>query len=76
LRRWNRLAPLTFAAAPCASLSQDVGKRGVGSSPIAQFLNALRSLHVDAEWRIPRETIGGGRVKAIVEVGGWGPVAL
>jgi hypothetical protein len=39
LRRWNKLDPLTFAAAPCASLSQDVGKRGV----------ALRSLHVDGK---------------------------
>jgi hypothetical protein len=62
LRRWNKLDPLTFAAAPYASLSQDVGKRGV----------ALRSLHVDGEWPVPRETIGGGRVKAIVEVGGVG----
>jgi hypothetical protein len=59
LRRWNKLDPLTFAAAPSASLSQDVGKRGV----------ALRSLHVDGEWLVPRETIGGGRVKTIVEVG-------
>jgi hypothetical protein len=65
LRRWNKLDPLTFAAALCASLSQDVGKRGL----------ALRSLHVDGKRRVRRETIV-RRVKAIVEVSEVGLQAL